>query len=1200
MVKGPVNKENVTVTSNGETTTTTGIVIQKESAEAVAMRVLRAINKSTDTGSNIDVIPAELLLGERVDLHRWTLLLTDDDLKRLAEQCSRYRAEGKEFSFIDCGKGDITSMFKTFWGPIISLKGLLSLNLINALKISDWGLALIARHSPHLKELNISGCHQLGDAGLREVGMNCKEISTLMMSGCHGIDGGGLISFAEECEYLLKLDISKCKAIKKWAMHKLFYECKRLEEVNLSHLHEIGDEEVTVLALNCPNLVTFVANDSPYISDQSITALSQHCQDLDLVDVSRDKMTFRISDVTLLALGEKARSLRTLRVNGCDQLTDVGLMWLAEGCKTLEDADFGGCPRISDAGLRSIGGSLRALTSIDLSGAKTISDIGLASLAAGCPSLKRINLHAIFQLADPRISAPKKGAQAEAWQAVVGIAALANNCPQLTDLDLSGCFRLDRALERHVSCLTGIKTLNLTGCNQASAKSLAGVAQSCILIEDLNLTDCGHAVNTLSVEAFSKHCPNLRNVVLKRCHDMQGGAIKALSSCMRLERLDLSYCKNLTDIMVLPLTEAEKMPKLRTLYVVGCELLTDTVLAWLASKDHEILFLALKGTRMTRHALQAVRDRFPYTEMITADDFLGFQPVHRQEDKRLMRRYGILSNGFIKLQARQRAYLAKMRVSGLAAKRQRKRAIITLHRMALMFLAKSRFYYRKIEVFNINRAATRITSMLYIAKALKRCQRRRMEINREFIRRKVTMLQTHWRVYLAKTLRQKRHRERQARLERRRVGATKFQSVVRMFQSFAKIERMLAMRRAREALVRRKCGFIQRCYRGYKGRVKAYWVKVEWIRVNVLKKISTSKIQKAFRVHRTNKIVRKRVAHKAYTLRCCIKIQALMRGALSRLNTAEMILEMHETRINTAAVKIQSGWRVKQARLHIKHMKAEIIRIAKMRHEAAVTMQKYARAKYARRVMAALRETYMESLLAVVQLEIDSATRIQAAFRGMKGRLHFDDELRKRKGKWKELYDEKKRKRFFYNKLTGEIRWRMPQDLLDMIPRPQCDNCVRCAADFECAVCNEMYCGSCFDTVHRGGRRKDHEFRSLYDYYGRRLDYGDGEFPCKWPTEVLQDEIQGWMLRVAPIREPVGEYGDWEEYNEGEVKGGVDSGKTFFFNRTTFETSYDMPPEVHQFKYPAQYETSYSAQLDYNSTSDFYASSLSDCNSFTY
>ena len=106
--------------------------------------------------------------------------------------------------------------------------------------------------------------------------------------------------------------------------------------------------------------------------------------------------------------------------------------------------------------------------------------------------------------------------------------------------------------------------------------------------------------------------------------------------------------------------------------------------------------------------------------------------------------------------------------------------------------------------------------------------------------------------------------------------------------------------------------------------------------------------------------------------------------------------------------------------------------------------------------------------------------------------------------------------------ITGESRWRKPQDFLDMEPEPICGNCQFYKAQLECSDCGEFYCNTCWDAVHFGGKRKHHQFRSLYDFYGKRVDYGETEFPSKWPTEVIQDDELGWQLRVRPYRKEEG------------------------------------------------------------------------------
>lgn len=41
--------------------------------------------------------------------------------------------------------------------------------------------------------------------------------------------------------------------------------------------------------------------------------------------------------------------------------------------------------------------------------------------------------------------------------------------------------------------------------------------------------------------------------------------------------------------------------------------------------------------------------------------------------------------------------------------------------------------------------------------------------------------------------------------------------------------------------------------------------------------------------------------------------------------------------------------------------------------------------------------------------------------------------------------------------------------------------------------------------------------RKLYNFYGMRRDYGDGEFPSVWPSEIEQDRVRGYdFVAMAP------------------------------------------------------------------------------------
>ena len=93
--------------------------------------------------------------------------------------------------------------------------------------------------------------------------------------------------------------------------------------------------------------------------------------------------------------------------------------------------------------------------------------------------------------------------------------------------------------------------------------------------------------------------------------------------------------------------------------------------------------------------------------------------------------------------------------------------------------------------------------------------------------------------------------------------------------------------------------------------------------------------------------------------------------------------------------------------------------------------------------------------------------------------------------------------------VTGETRWRKHQPLLDFGPRPICSNCSFYENKVEYATCAvEFFCLRCWDAVHFGRNRGNHQFRGLYDFYGKRIDYGAS---CESTPNFLLDGIKSYL-----------------------------------------------------------------------------------------
>ena len=419
-----------------------------------------------------------------------------------------------------------------------------------------------------------------------------------------------------------------------------------------------------------------------------------------------------------------------------------------------------------------------------------------------------------------------------------------------------------------------------------------------------------------------------------------------------------------------------------------------------------------------------------------------------------------------------------------------------------------------------------------------------------------------------------------AEAARRLLVATEFvQRVFRGHQGRLKFARVKAERIAWEKKRNRMAAFIQRVWRGSKVRKQTAARRRAAADRAAAELEAAVKVQGRYRTYRCRKIIGEAAAQRSEMIVAATRIQASYRAMVARVRLQYRRIMMQQEAEEEGTLTLQCWARVLAAVELVDAKRLERDQYQEKLEKAALKVQRCFRGWQSRRRVQEMRANKEEMLRKMIELENWSAVRIQSLFRGYAGRLVAAKALREHKGKWKEMWDQDKSRPFYYNQISGEIRWRKPQALLDLMRRPICHNCEFYEALIECQNCIEFYCNTCWETVHYSGKRRKHKFRSLYDYYEKRVDYGDNEFPSRWPSEVEQDEMVGWQLRIGEEhdRPPDEMRGDWQAYLEGSGAGGEGGGgssssggggakqqpggRTFYYNALTLEGTYEEPPE---------------------------------------
>jgi hypothetical protein len=302
-----------------------------------------------------------------------------------------------------------------------------------------------------------------------------------------------------------------------------------------------------------------------------------------------------ITNTTVQELCVIQPNLLTLNLNNCSLISDVALWTIARHCPNIHHLILSNCHKITNIGLRSLSMRCSELITLDFTSCHLLDDLGLATIACGCWKLQSLILISCHHITD------------------TGIGKVVKACRHLIYLNLLNCHRVgefgDHALKEIGAFCSSLEYLNLIGCRHVHNDGLVALAQGCQNLQTLCLSHCD-GINGHGLLALCKYLSNLKLLILRDCEKLSDDDMllfRHSSFTKSLTSLDISDCKGISNHGVVALCQSLGTT-LKSLNLAGCKI-TDPVMFGITKNCEKLNELDLSRCKLltdqTVHTLVA-------------------------------------------------------------------------------------------------------------------------------------------------------------------------------------------------------------------------------------------------------------------------------------------------------------------------------------------------------------------------------------------------------------------------------------------------------------------------------------------------------------------------------------------------------------------------------------------------------------------
>ncbi|KAG6723938.1 hypothetical protein I3842_03G233400 [Carya illinoinensis] len=284
---------------------------------------------------------------------------------------------------------------KGFWvmGVAQGLQKLTSLTVTSCRGITDVSLEAIGKGCINLKQMCLRKCCFVSNNGLIAFAKAAGSLESLQLEECDRVTQLGIIGALSNCGTKLKsLTLVKCMGIRDMAMgFPVLSPCTSLRSLSIRHCPGFGTASLAMVGKLCPQIQHLDLSGLHGITDSGLLPLLESCE-AGLTKVILSNCLNLTNEVILALTRLHGGTLELLNLEGCRKITDDSLRAISENCLLLNDLDVSNCA-ISNSGIEVLSCAAQLnLQVLSLSGCSEVSKKSMPFLEKLGKTLVGLNL----------------------------------------------------------------------------------------------------------------------------------------------------------------------------------------------------------------------------------------------------------------------------------------------------------------------------------------------------------------------------------------------------------------------------------------------------------------------------------------------------------------------------------------------------------------------------------------------------------------------------------------------------------------------------------------------------------------------------------------------------------------------------------------------------------------------------------------